>query len=53
MKTKIKTDKTFDAVQMMRDIRNKIDKELEGKTSEEILKYYEERRKRIRNWKNS
>jgi len=48
MKTNIKTEKTFDAVKMMRDIRNKIDKELEGMTSEQVLKYYEDRRRRIR-----
>lgn len=51
MKTDTKSKKTFDSVKMMREIRDKIDKELEGKSSEEILKYYEEARKKIAEWK--
>ena len=53
MKTNIKTDKSFDSVKMMRDIRDRIDKELKGMTSEEVLKYYEERRKKIKEWKRA
>ena len=47
MKTHINNEKSFDAVKMMREIRNKIDKELKGMTSDQIIKYYEERRKKI------
>ncbi len=45
--------KTFDAVKMMRNIRNRIDKELEGMTSEQVLKYYEKRRKKLADWKKT
>jgi len=48
---KTETKKSFDAVKMMREIRDKIDHDLEGKSSEEILKYYEEKRKAISKWK--
>lgn len=40
MKTKTTTEKKFDAVKMMRDIRNKIDHETEGMTFEQLKNYY-------------
>ena len=40
MKTKTITEKKFDAVKMMREIRNKIDRETEGMTFEQLKKYY-------------
>lgn len=50
MKTNIKTEKEFDAVKMMREIRNRIDKETEGMSFEQLKQYYkkssEENRKR-------
>lgn len=49
MKAKEITDKKFDAVKMMRDIRDKIDKETEGMTFEELKKYYEQSAKENRN----
>ena len=39
MKTKPK-EKSFDAVKMMRDIRDKIDAELEGKNTQQVLDYF-------------
>ena len=51
MKAKEITKKKFDAVKMMREIRDKIDKETEGMTFEQLKKYYkqsaEETRKRV------
>jgi len=35
----MKTKKQFDCVQMMRDIRNKINKEITALTPEQILEY--------------
>ena len=40
MKTKSTTEKKFDAVKMMREIRNKIDRETEGMTFEQLKNYY-------------
>ena len=40
MKTKKKTDKNFDAVQFMRDARDKISKETEGMNFEQLKKYF-------------
>ncbi len=40
MKTKPKTEKKFDAVKMMRDIRNKIDTEIAGMTFEQEREYF-------------
>ncbi len=40
MKTRAKTEKKFDAVKMMRDIRNKIDKEIAGMTFEQEQEYF-------------
>lgn len=40
MKTEKITDKKFDAVKMMREIRDKIDIETEGMNFEELKKYY-------------
>lgn len=42
MKTDAKTEKKFDAVKMMREIRDKIDKETKGMTFQELKKYYKE-----------
>ena len=39
MKT-VKTKKKFDAVEMMRDIRDKIDKDIQGMTFEEEKEYF-------------
>lgn len=41
MKTNTKTGKKFDAVKMMREIRNKIDQETEGMTFEQLKQYYQ------------
>ncbi|CAD5281388.1 MULTISPECIES: hypothetical protein [unclassified Imperialibacter] len=40
MKTKEVTEKKFDAVTMMREIRDKIDKETEGMNFDQLKKYY-------------
>ncbi len=40
MKIKTTTDKKFDAVEMMRSIRNKIDKDTEGMNFEQLKEYY-------------
>ncbi len=53
MKTNIKTEKKFDAVKMMRDIRDKIDKETKGMSFEQLKQYYknsaeENRKKAVR-----
>ena len=44
METKYKT-KTFDAVKMMRDIRDKISEETQNMTLEQLKKYIAERLK--------
>ncbi|MEQ9304677.1 MAG: hypothetical protein RJQ14_12285 [Marinoscillum sp.] len=41
MKTKTTSEKKIDAVKMMRDIRNKIDRETEGMTFKQLKHYYE------------
>lgn len=41
MKTKPTIEKKFDAVKMMREIRNKIDRETEGMSFEQLKNYYE------------
>ncbi len=46
-----KTKKKFDAVRMMRDIRNKIDRELQSMTSHERQEYYDKQRKEFEEWK--
>ncbi|MEQ9424652.1 MAG: hypothetical protein RJQ09_09560 [Cyclobacteriaceae bacterium] len=40
MKTRIATKKQFDAVEIMRKIRDKIDKETEGLDFEQLQQYY-------------
>lgn len=45
MKAKTTTEKKFDAVKMMRDIRDKIDKETEGMSYEQLQDYYRQSRK--------
>lgn len=40
MKTTEATTKKFDAVKMMRDIRNKIDKDIQGMTFEQEKEYF-------------
>lgn len=51
MKANTSTEKKFDAVKMMREIRDKIDNETEGMTFEQLKKYYkksaEKNRKRV------
>lgn len=42
MKTKDTMNKKFDAVKMMRDIRNKMDKETEGMSFEQLKLYYKQ-----------
>lgn len=42
MKTKEATKKRFDAVEMMRGIRDKIDKETEGMNFDQLKEYYKE-----------
>ena len=46
MKTKAKAEKKFDAVKMMRDIRNKIDKETKEMSYEELKAYLQKRKSR-------
>lgn len=46
MKTKEKTNKKFDAVKMMRDIRNKIDEETKGMNYEELKSYLQKQKSR-------
>jgi hypothetical protein len=46
-----KTKKKFDAVKMMRDIRNKIDRELQSMTSEQRQEYYAKQRGEFEKWK--
>lgn len=48
-----KTKKKFDAVKMMRDIRDKIDRELLDMTVEERQEYYGKQRKEFEQWKKS
>ena len=48
MSTKANSQKSFDAVKIMRSIRDKVDRELEGMTSQEVLAYYRERRRAFR-----
>jgi hypothetical protein len=49
METKVK--KKFDAVQMMRNIRNKIDQELESMPPEQRREYYKKQREEFEEWK--
>ena len=49
MKTN-KTEKSFDAVKMMRDIRDKISEETQNMTFEELKKYIETRIKKSELW---
>ena len=53
MKTKETTKKKFDAVEMMRNIRNKIDEETADMTFEELKDYYKKSTEENRNKKNS
>ena len=48
MKVKEQIKKDFDAVNMMRKIRDKIDRETAGMTFEQLKKYYEKKAKKIR-----
>lgn len=48
MRTKEKGSKKFDAVKMMREIRDKIDKETEGMTFEQLKEYYKNSTEEIR-----
>ncbi len=49
MKTKEITQKKFDAVNMMREIRDKIDKETKGMNFEQLKKYYKHSAEENRN----
>lgn len=40
MKTKMTTGKKLDAVKIMREIRDKIDKDTEGMSFEQLKEYY-------------
>ncbi|HHP7242854.1 MAG TPA: hypothetical protein ACFCUD_14350 [Cyclobacteriaceae bacterium] len=42
MKARTSIEKKFDAVKMMREIRDKIDKETEGMTFEQLKQYYKQ-----------
>ena len=46
MKTKEHVKKDFDAVSMMREIRDKIDTETAGMSFEQLKKYYETKAKK-------
>ena len=41
MKINTKAEKKFDAVKMMREIRNKIDSDTQGMNFEQLKKYYQ------------
>jgi len=45
----MKTNKDFDCVKMMRDIRDKIDAELEGKNTQQVLEYFRENSQKFEN----
>lgn len=51
MKTDTKTKKDFDAVEMMRQIRNNIDQETEGMNFEQLKKYYKNKSEKFENEK--
>ena len=46
MKTKIKIDKEFDAVKMMREIRNRISADIVDMNFEQLEKYFKTRKAR-------
>ena len=48
MKTKEVTEKKFDAVKMMREIRDNIDKETKGMNFEQLKQYYSQSAKENR-----
>lgn len=48
MKIKEKTKKNFDTVKMMREIRDKIDNETKGMSFEELKKYFENSRLKLK-----
>jgi len=52
MKT-VKTTKKFDAVKMMRDIRNKIDKDIEGMSFEQEKEYFRKGSEKYKKEENS
>ena len=41
MKTKIKTEKDFDAVKTFREIKEKISKEIKGLSYNQLMEYFE------------
>ncbi|MEQ9287146.1 MAG: hypothetical protein RIG77_09575 [Cyclobacteriaceae bacterium] len=51
METKV--TKKFDAVKMMRDIRNAIDKKLQSMTLEQRQEYYRQQKQEFEEWKKS
>jgi hypothetical protein len=46
----IETNKKFDAVKMMRDIRNKIDKDIDGMTIEQEKEYFKKGAERAKKY---
>ena len=49
METKVKNK--FDAVKMMRDIRNKIDQKLESMSTRQRREYYKKQQEEFEEWK--
>jgi len=49
----IREKKEFDAVKMMRDIRNKIDEKLESMTPKQRRTYYKKQREEFEEWKKA
>jgi hypothetical protein len=47
MKTKSKTEKKFDAVKFMRQVRDNMSKETEGMNFEQLKKYFEQRKRKL------
>ena len=45
----MKNEKIFDSVKLMRDIRNKIDKEISLLSNEEIIRYFRKRKNEYEN----
>ena len=45
----MKNEKKFDSVKLMREIRNKIDKEISGLSNEEIIRYFRKRKNEYEN----
>ena len=48
-----KTEKKFDAVEMMRNIRNEIDRELQSTDAEQRQEYFKKQKEDFDEWKKS